>query len=467
MIKCFKLVGLFGHKRSEIPLSETLTVITGLNDSGKSSIFHGFRWFITNKPRGGRFLLDTVEEKVNKATFSVVTEFCEVSKTRTDTNKTYYNFNDEVFHKADFPDEIKDVLDILPSYKFGDIELELNFVFQLDAPFLISEAPALGAIVLSELAGTRPVEMASKSAREENNNLSNEIENIEFTIKTNNDLILKYENIPDILISYEELLTAVISAENKQETLIKLELIKSNLLKINKKILNLNSLIDVCLKAEENTIKLKTTKIGIDSIASLVLVKTKLEVNNNSKIKAEKSEKLLSTAYKNTAATIKKLKTNINLHDKLKSSIEVFNIISRTKNRARSYLEWTKDIKAFNILSKFSENENRLSLLINIDKKYKDNIKVLETCKKVEKAFKVVNNIKLTDIKRNIDLKHEYSRVFTEFKSIKQELIDLNSDLDTITNELNVSESKQKEFKDKHKLCPICKKPFEETCNVK
>ena len=69
--------------------------------------------------------------------------------------------------------------------RFGDFETALNFAFQLDAPFLISETASAGAKILGKLAGTECIDLAIKgiskdtyASRQERLNAEKDVERI-------------------------------------------------------------------------------------------------------------------------------------------------------------------------------------------------------------------------------------------------------------------------------------------------
>ena len=163
MLEKITLTNMFNHTKSEITLSK-FTVITGLNDSGKSSILHALRWFITDRPKGGKFISEIDGTLATKCSCTVVKDGVSVTKSRTSSGKTQYDdeFTGEVYHKADMPEEIRDIIEIEPFYTFGNVKLELNFSFQLDAPFLLSESASVGALVLGKLSNVSAVDEAAK-----------------------------------------------------------------------------------------------------------------------------------------------------------------------------------------------------------------------------------------------------------------------------------------------------------------
>lgn len=205
-IKYVKAWGLWSHFESVFDFAPGLTVITGPNGSGKSGFISIIRWVFLGEPSGEDFIFtirDENTQEIIRQAEEGKAEICldsgvVITKTRR-KGKTTYTINTiaDVFEKAEVPQEIKDALGI-QAYKFGDFETYLNFAFQLEAPFLISESPSVGAKVLGKLAGTEAVDLAiaaeakkAYAAREEKRLGDKDIE------AKNGDL-LAYQDIDDI-----------------------------------------------------------------------------------------------------------------------------------------------------------------------------------------------------------------------------------------------------------------------------
>lgn len=202
-----KAWGLWSHFESVFDFSPGLTVITGPNGSGKSTLIRIVRWVAQGEPSGESFIFKVEDEAGNiirqadegKAEIGL-DDGVVITKTRK-KGKTTYTINTiaEPFEKAEVPTEIKDALGI-NKYTFGDFENYLNYAFQLEAPFLISESPSVGAKVLGKLAGTEAVDLAIREiakrthkAREEKRLADKEIERI------NGDL-LDYQDLDDLKV---------------------------------------------------------------------------------------------------------------------------------------------------------------------------------------------------------------------------------------------------------------------------
>lgn len=156
-ITAVKLTGFQLHEDSVIHLGPGMNVITGPSGSGKTTIIRAIRWVAFNDPTGEAF----VNKKVGYTEVTLVLDNgIEVTKIRKNS-KTRYTLTgyEEPFEKAEVPLEIKQALG-LSKHTFGDFETALNFSFQLDAPFLISETASAGAKILGKLAGTEVVDLA-------------------------------------------------------------------------------------------------------------------------------------------------------------------------------------------------------------------------------------------------------------------------------------------------------------------
>ncbi|MDA2014205.1 AAA family ATPase [Bacillus cereus] len=156
--------GFQSHTNSHFNLGNGLNVITGPSDSGKTAIIRAVRWVAFNEPQGEAF----VNESVGHATVVIHLDNGIIISKHRRKGKTSYRIQTDpgdagsVFEKSEVPEEVKQLLGITKQ-TFGDFVTALNFAFQLEVPFLISETPSSGAKVLGKLAGTEAVDLAVKS----------------------------------------------------------------------------------------------------------------------------------------------------------------------------------------------------------------------------------------------------------------------------------------------------------------
>lgn len=178
MIRTIIIKGFQSHEDTTVNLDKNLNVITGATDSGKTAIIRALRWLAFGEPAGDSF--------VNKAVgFAEVTIIMSggnrVTKQRKGA-KTNYEIEEggkiTAYEKAEVPVEVQEMLEIRETI-FGDFTTALNFAFQLDTPFLLSEPGSAGAKVLGKLAEAEIVDKALKSASQETHALSRERKAVE------------------------------------------------------------------------------------------------------------------------------------------------------------------------------------------------------------------------------------------------------------------------------------------------
>lgn len=460
MIREFILKGLFSHKNSTVKISPFLTVITGQNDSGKSSILHGLRWFIINKPRGGKFLLDTANFSVKEGSFTIVNDDCEITKSRTNSNKTYYKIGDEKYHKADMPEEIQNVVGITPYKKFGDTEIELNFAFQLDAPFLISEAPAIGALILGQLAGTNPVDLGAKQVTEKNNEIKAEIKSIGYAIQKHNEKIGSLEVVEECLKMAEEVQKKIDKyniTTNTQTQLIELNFkhaaVRTKVTKLAeltaslKKVDKLQTNSKTCQAALTTSVQLSDVLNKYDKIVvveqnlsrNLGLVTTKFNflTKLKNKIDITRYEAVLS-AHANQVLITTKIDMNARIINK---SIAKQQSIERAVKLIPDHTKW---LRLISIQKAYTKISNKCGTISSIYSKLQLN--------------KLISKIATIDLDKSAKLTTLESKYITTNKTIITKI-------DTIkTCNYNIDRNKEQlnDLFEEYKVCPICKKPFTE-----
>lgn len=161
MIKSIHIQGFQSHINSKIEFAPNLTVITSATDSGKTAIIRAIRWLAFGEPGGESFINDAVGQAIVEVTMDDGTV---VRKTRKNKRTEYAIIkgqNVRSWESAAVPLEVTETLGITKQ-TFGDIETALNFAYQLEAPFLISQPASAGAKILGKIAGTEVVDLAVK-----------------------------------------------------------------------------------------------------------------------------------------------------------------------------------------------------------------------------------------------------------------------------------------------------------------
>jgi exonuclease SbcC len=229
MIESIKLKGFQSHTASFFHLGPGLNVITGPSDSGKTAIIRAVKWVAFNEPTGEAFLNQTVGEAEVEI---VLTDGVTITKRRKNKKTTYQlSTIPEPFEKSEVPQEVKEALGITKQ-TFGDFVTSLNFAFQLEAPFLISETASAGAKILGKLAGTEAVDMAIKdvskdtyAARQERSQAEKEIEKIEYQLGE----FINLEDLKEQLEACEYLAQQIEAAASKVDKLKQLKIAFGNL----------------------------------------------------------------------------------------------------------------------------------------------------------------------------------------------------------------------------------------------
>ncbi|MCY8609940.1 AAA family ATPase [Bacillus haynesii] len=224
VIRKIRIKGFQSHVDSDIDLGEGFNVITGPSDSGKTAVIRAVRWVAFNDPSGEAF----VNQNVGEAEVSITIDSGQIITKKRRKGKTKYiiqqNMEDEgsLFEKSEVPEEVTALLGIRKE-AYGDFETAVNFAYQLDPPFLISETASAGAKVLGKLAGTTAVDMAVKSinkdtvaARNERSRASQDIERI-------NKELLSYSGLDEAAEKLEYAQYVLDKTEADTQELTKLE----------------------------------------------------------------------------------------------------------------------------------------------------------------------------------------------------------------------------------------------------
>lgn len=197
--------GFQSHKESSFTLSPGLTVITGPSDAGKTAVIRALRWLAFNEPQGEGFLYTvrnadgSIKDQEEQAEVTVnFDNGVSITKTRRKGKTTYiHSLYPEPWEKAEVPPEIKEALGLLKQSYGDNFETCLNFAFQLDPPFLLSETGGTGAKVLGKLAGTEVVDKAIGAVNKRTHNTRAELAQAEKQIGQLDVELLEYLDVDD------------------------------------------------------------------------------------------------------------------------------------------------------------------------------------------------------------------------------------------------------------------------------
>ncbi len=263
MIEKIELVNFESHKKTNLDLVNGVNVIVGASDSGKSSCLRGINWVINNRPLGDDFR----SYWGGKTSSSIVINSNKIERIRTDTENLYIvNGDYEHPFKAfgnDVPEEIKKLIN------FSDV----NFQYQMDAPFLFSETSGEVAKYINQIINLEIIDNTLANIEKMKRDYTKKLENERVLLSSNQDELSKYSNL-------EELEKLVSKAEILEKKINDIETKKENLISISEKIVSLKSAIkkiDGYLKIEkvlEKSIeinkKIDMNKSKIDSLNNFV-----------------------------------------------------------------------------------------------------------------------------------------------------------------------------------------------------
>lgn len=226
--------GFQSHVDSGFTLSPGLTVITGPSDAGKTAVIRALRWLAFNEPQGEAFLHTirnadgSIKSAVDEAVVTV--EFSDgtvITKTRRKGKTTYtHSLYLEPWEKAEVPPEIKETLGLVKQTYGENFETCLNFAFQLDPPFLLSETGSAGAKVLGKLAGTEVVDKSIGAVNKLTHRIRTDIAQAEKTIGQLDVELLEYLTVDqdyETLLQLENIYHTVEEKLNKQKVLLDLQ----------------------------------------------------------------------------------------------------------------------------------------------------------------------------------------------------------------------------------------------------
>ena len=226
--------GFQSHIDSTFQLSPGLTVITGPSDAGKTAIVRALRWLAFNEPQGEAFL-HTIRNADGSVKTAVDQAYVEVtfdngitiSKTRRKGKTTYtHSLYPQPWEKAELPPEIKETLGLMKQ-EYGDFTTCLNFAFQLDAPFLLSETASVGAKVLGKIAGTEIVDKSIGEVNKRTHKARQDVAQAEKTIGQLDVELLEYLTLDEKQAAYDAVKERYAAVGVKGKTLDELRFLLS------------------------------------------------------------------------------------------------------------------------------------------------------------------------------------------------------------------------------------------------
>ena len=377
-ISAIRIQGFQSHIDSHFNLGNGLNVITGPSGAGKTAVLRAIKYVAFNEPQGEAF----VNEKVGEAIVTIYLNNGAIITKRRKKGKTSYllqvNEEDEgsLYEKSEVPEEVKRQLQI-EKQTFGDFETALNFAFQLDAPFLLSETASAGAKILGKLAGTESVDLAIKGVSKDTYGSRQERTNAEKDIERIAGSMLAYQGIDDA-----------------QEAIDVAELLLEQIEKNNQRFENMR---EYSLDYSKVNKLLNTLENRLDSLA----IVPQLEVDLEDIEKAQRRYDLLLDLYN----------TYFSVGTKLTA-------ISRTLQRYETVEQTSEDL---NLLDQTME---KLTLLISLIKEYQKYSDVYRKTAEVLEKTKQIDSLSV-DIghtEKGLDRVNELKILSVEYRNVARQL---------------------------------------------
>lgn len=392
MLSKLRLENFLSWKEAELDFVPGVNAIVGISDSGKSNLIKAIRWNSLSKPEGLIIQSDWVKKNDNTSVTIDTIEGVNVSKIRNKTENTY--ILNGVEHKGfgrDVPDEIKKALNIT----------DMNFQFQFDNPFILSQSASEVGRDLNKIVNLEIIDIASSNIEKTKRKFKSDLDKTLVDLDVVENKLLSYSNLDNIEID----LQILENSDKKLEDKIELH----------------NTIIDLLDKI--NNVEDRVN--NINSIQYEDEINTLIEVKKSTFDKVIKRNNLQSI-YKTISQLEWKLKT-ANASIDLEKDLN--NLIQQNKNIEFSI---TKRKLIQNIITKITDIEKSIKELDNEIKDEKLVMKLLN-----------INDKILDAIDRRNGLDYRLTSILVLEKQIK--------DKDQSINKL------EKEYKELlGDVCPLC-----------
>lgn len=457
-IKKIILQNFQSHKYSELEFSNSLNIIVGASDSGKTSILRAIKWVLYNEPLGDYFIRKGSEEVSVTLVFNDETE---VTRYRGKSKNQYIlTINGESSIYEGFGSSVPEEIIIATGIKKINLDQNqsrsINLSEQLDGPFLLSEKGSTKAASIGRLVGANIIDDALKDTLSDIRRLKlkksdyiGQNEGLKEEIKTFtylDELQEKLEKLKvylDKLKYFEERKTRLLKLKESYNYIHKeIQYYENRLLKLdnidlsNKFIVDIEDKLPLLRKAINYKSKLKTIKSSLD-----INIKTHDSLKDINNV----STSIIEIEYK-----IKKLEkiNDLNLYfNKLQ-----LDIASSLKTREN-----------FKLLEESEEYFDRLSSQIDLYNNIKEiYMKYIEISKRINigqaylKEFNKIDSIDLMHLNQLSERLRRLSELNLYYGSIYQSLLKGNQYMNNLKLEID---KKLKEYIDllyKGEVCPYC-----------
>ncbi len=201
-IKRIKLRNFKSFRKAEIVFKDNFTVITGPNGSGKSNIIDSILFcfgLTSSKTLRADKLTDLIKHGKKECEVEVELNGCTVKRRIRETDKGYYSYY-YIDGKSVGYSEIEKLVE-----KLG-LNAEYSVVMQGDVTRIAEMTPLQRRKIIEDIAGISEFEEKKEKALEELNEVKNNIEKVEITLREVEDRLSKLKVERDEALRYRELI---------------------------------------------------------------------------------------------------------------------------------------------------------------------------------------------------------------------------------------------------------------------
>ncbi|SHH51627.1 AAA family ATPase [Tepidibacter thalassicus] len=445
-IKEINIKNFQSHKETNLKFVNGLNTIIGESDKGKSAIIRAIRWVILNEPQGNGMVRQGTNECSVTITLNDNTKITRIKKLsgkKKITSKNIYIIqypDGSVSENENFGvDSLQEVLNAC-GMKILKIDKDLteipNFLFQLEAPFLISSNGSARSKTIGKLINANLFDSAIRDIKNDILDIGRKLKEKSNEYETLNEQLKKYddieeeekklneieklinlyentekniENLKKYIYSFNHIKNEKLKCKNTIDSLInieKIELYMKNLeLKyresrdLNRININLNNIFENKRELKNAIDKLKNIyeveniyknlNNNIDILDKILNLKNKIDNLNRQKILLNKTIDNLKNIDNTSNLYVELENTNKKIDVLTKLNKEI-NLINREKNKLKKHITSLPDFNVLNELyNKYIDIKSKIEKLNEINKNYKD---TTERISKGKNYIEKVNN---------------------------------------------------------------------------
>jgi exonuclease SbcC len=185
MIKNLFIENFEGYKKVNLNFSTGVNILTGVSDSGKSSVYRAIEWVTMNQPAGEDFISHWADQS------RVILEFDNGNKVERVKGKkcNSYFLNDQEYKSfgQGVPEDIQKVVNME----------SINFKSQFASPFLLSQTSGEVTKYFNSIVNLEDIDTTFRNGKKEIRELNTKIPFIEEEIQEQKNELEKYSWVED------------------------------------------------------------------------------------------------------------------------------------------------------------------------------------------------------------------------------------------------------------------------------